>query len=374
MKGEALWGFVVLAPGVDARRRVARRARRAWSRPPGQGRSSRRPSASSPRCRRRAAPRCCGAPSGRPRSASDPGDLSSLEDPAAIDAVQKPPHDGVTGTGGHGAPQPTGRAAAARRSPTSAAGARCGGAAATGSRSGSRRHSPGQTRRHERPRRRSRPRCSARQRERQLGTGYGFGIFVDDRFAGEINVSSASGARSRTRMSATGSTRQAPARATCRRRWSCVARFTFEDLHLHRLQISIIPRNVASRRVVEKLATARGGLRRSLPRDQRRVGGPRPLRDHGRGVGRASRGAAQHLGPVSSPPTARRRRSPASIASSGMLEFDSLDEFETRLGQTGLVDVHTEPTDGWPRGIAHDFCARAPASGAAAPVERERSV
>ena len=27
----------------------------------------------------------------------------------------------------------------------------------------------------------------------------------------------------------------------------------FEDLHLHRVQISIIPRNTASRRVVEKL-------------------------------------------------------------------------------------------------------------------------
>ena len=33
-------------------------------------------------------------------------------------------------------------------------------------------------------------RCSARQRERQLGTGYGFGIFVDGEFAGEINLSS----------------------------------------------------------------------------------------------------------------------------------------------------------------------------------------
>ena len=32
-----------------------------------------------------------------------------------------------------------------------------------------------------------------------------------------------------------------------------VCRFAFEDLKLHRLQISIIPRNTASRRVVEKL-------------------------------------------------------------------------------------------------------------------------
>src|SRR5581483_6256355 len=32
--------------------------------------------------------------------------------------------------------------------------------------------------------------CGARDRERQLGTGYGFGIFVDGRFAGAINLSS----------------------------------------------------------------------------------------------------------------------------------------------------------------------------------------
>ena len=33
-------------------------------------------------------------------------------------------------------------------------------------------------------------RCGIRERERQLGTGYGFGIFVGERFAGEITLSS----------------------------------------------------------------------------------------------------------------------------------------------------------------------------------------
>ena len=33
-------------------------------------------------------------------------------------------------------------------------------------------------------------RCNARERERQLGTGYGFGIFVDGNLAGEINLNS----------------------------------------------------------------------------------------------------------------------------------------------------------------------------------------
>ena len=39
-----------------------------------------------------------------------------------------------------------------------------------------------------------------------------------------------------------------------------VARFAFEDLALHRLQIAIIPRNLASRRVVEKLDLREEGI------------------------------------------------------------------------------------------------------------------
>jgi ribosomal-protein-alanine N-acetyltransferase len=39
-----------------------------------------------------------------------------------------------------------------------------------------------------------------------------------------------------------------------------LARFAFDDLRLHRLQISIIPRNSASRRVVEKLKIREEGV------------------------------------------------------------------------------------------------------------------
>lgn len=39
-----------------------------------------------------------------------------------------------------------------------------------------------------------------------------------------------------------------------------LAKFVFEDLHLHRLQIAIIPRNAASRRVVEKLGLREEGI------------------------------------------------------------------------------------------------------------------
>ena len=39
-----------------------------------------------------------------------------------------------------------------------------------------------------------------------------------------------------------------------------LSQFAFDELHLHRIQISIIPRNAASRRVVEKLGIRDEGV------------------------------------------------------------------------------------------------------------------
>jgi len=103
-------------------------------------------------------------------------------------------------------------------------------------------------------------RCAARERERQLGTGYGFGVFVGGRFAGEINLSSVQrgpfqnayvGYWIDEAMAGFGYTPEA---------FVVLARFAFEDLALHRLQVSIIPRNRASRRVAEKLGLRDEGI------------------------------------------------------------------------------------------------------------------
>ena len=81
------------------------------------------------------------------------------------------------------------------------------------------------------------------------------------------------------------------------------ARFAFEELGLHRLQVAIIPRNRASRRVVGEARPAGGGHRPPLPGHQRRVGGPHPLRPHRRGLGQppppssSTRGSATSPGP-----------------------------------------------------------------------------
>jgi ubiquinone/menaquinone biosynthesis C-methylase UbiE len=43
-----------------------------------------------------------------------------------------------------------------------------------------------------------------------------------------------------------------------------------------------------------------------------------------------------------------------------VLEFDGVSRFEQRLREAGFVDVRTEPTNGWAKGIVHSFLARKP--------------
>ncbi len=96
-------------------------------------------------------------------------------------------------------------------------------------------------------------RCAARQRERQIGSGYGFGIFVEGHFGGEINLNSIQRGPFQSAyvgywideaMAGNGYTPEA---------FVVAARFAFEELNLHRIQAAIVPRNQASRRVAEKL-------------------------------------------------------------------------------------------------------------------------
>jgi ribosomal-protein-alanine N-acetyltransferase len=103
-------------------------------------------------------------------------------------------------------------------------------------------------------------RCSARQRERQLGTGYGYGVFVDGNFGGEINLSSVQRGPFQSayvgywideKLAGHGYTPEAVV---------VLLRLVFDELHLHRVQIAIIPRNAASRRVVEKLKIREEGV------------------------------------------------------------------------------------------------------------------
>jgi ribosomal-protein-alanine N-acetyltransferase len=96
-------------------------------------------------------------------------------------------------------------------------------------------------------------RCGARDRERQLGSGYGFGIFVGSEFAGEINISSIQRGPFQNAYVGYWIDQHHAGHSYVPEAAVLVFRFGFEDLALHRLQIAIIPRNARSHRVAEKL-------------------------------------------------------------------------------------------------------------------------
>jgi len=98
-----------------------------------------------------------------------------------------------------------------------------------------------------------RARLSTVQRENQQGTGYAFGVFLEDAFIGEVTIASIQrwpfqsgyvGYWIDQKFAGQGLTPEA----------ACVAiQFAFEVLGLHRVEIAIVPRNLSSRRVAEKL-------------------------------------------------------------------------------------------------------------------------
>jgi ribosomal-protein-alanine N-acetyltransferase len=103
-------------------------------------------------------------------------------------------------------------------------------------------------------------RCSARERERQLGTGYGFGVFVEGHFAGEINLSAIQRGPFQSAYVGYWIDEAQAGHGYTPEALVVLSRFAFDDLRLHRVQIAIIPRNAASRRVVEKLKVREEGV------------------------------------------------------------------------------------------------------------------
>ena len=96
-------------------------------------------------------------------------------------------------------------------------------------------------------------RCGARDRERQMGSGYGFGIFVEERFVGEINLNGVQRGAFQNAYVGYWIDEACAGRGYTPEATAAVFRFAFEELGLHRLQIAVIPRNLSSRRVAMKL-------------------------------------------------------------------------------------------------------------------------
>ncbi len=103
-------------------------------------------------------------------------------------------------------------------------------------------------------------RCRARDRERQLGTGYGFGIFAGRRLCGEINLNGVQRGPFQCAYVGYWIDEGCAGNGYVPEALVVLARFAFDDLVLHRLQVAIVPRNRPSRRVVEKLGLRCEGI------------------------------------------------------------------------------------------------------------------
>ena len=103
-------------------------------------------------------------------------------------------------------------------------------------------------------------RCSARDRERQSGVGYAFGIFVDNAFAGEINLNNVLRGAMQSVTIGYWIDEARAGKSYMSEAVLAATRFALEDLQLHRVEICIIPRNHNSRRVMEKLGFREEGI------------------------------------------------------------------------------------------------------------------
>lgn len=103
-------------------------------------------------------------------------------------------------------------------------------------------------------------RCAARDRERQMGVAYGFGLFVDNAFAGEVNLNNVVRGALQTCTVGYWIDRARAGHRYVAEAVMVLARFAFEELQLHRVEICIVPRNANSRRVMEVLAIREEGV------------------------------------------------------------------------------------------------------------------
>jgi ribosomal-protein-alanine N-acetyltransferase len=103
-------------------------------------------------------------------------------------------------------------------------------------------------------------RCVMRERERQLGTGFGFGIFLEGRFCGEVTLSSIQRGPFQNGSIGYWIDQDLAGKGLVPEAVVVVLQYAFESLHLHRIEVAIIPRNASSRRVMEKLALRTEGV------------------------------------------------------------------------------------------------------------------
>ena len=96
-------------------------------------------------------------------------------------------------------------------------------------------------------------RCLARDRDRQAGTGYAFGVLVANSVAGEVNLNNVVRGAQQSGTIGYWIDRRHAGQSYVAEAVAVLAKFAFDELRLHRLEICIVPRNNNSRRVMDKL-------------------------------------------------------------------------------------------------------------------------
>lgn len=103
-------------------------------------------------------------------------------------------------------------------------------------------------------------RCAARDRDRTAGTAYAFGVFIDHRLAGEVNLNNVVRGAMQSATIGYWIDRARAGQGLIAEGVVVAARFAFDQLHLHRLEVCIVPRNTNSHRVMEKLGFRTEGV------------------------------------------------------------------------------------------------------------------
>jgi ribosomal-protein-alanine N-acetyltransferase len=103
-------------------------------------------------------------------------------------------------------------------------------------------------------------RCLHRDRDRANGTAYQFGLFVDRQIAGEINLNNVIRGAMQSATIGYWIDREQAGHGYVAEGVVVLFQHAFEQLGLHRVEICIVPRNVRSRRVMEKLSIREEGV------------------------------------------------------------------------------------------------------------------
>jgi len=106
-----------------------------------------------------------------------------------------------------------------------------------------------------------RARCSAWDRQRQFDAAYGFGLFLRDgeQLIGEVSLGTVHRGPFQSASIGYWVDRRRAGNGYVPEGVALIIRHGFEELHLHRLEAAIVPRNARSRRVAEKLGLREEG-------------------------------------------------------------------------------------------------------------------